>query len=132
MHDVTAARQIARTVLQAAEQEGAGRVEKVRIVLGAMQMIDPEQLEFWLGQILRGSVGEGAEIEIRRNPLTVRCRACGWEGELEVPDDPIYHLMPWIPVCPACDAEELQVLGGDELTVESIRVREAEGAGEDA
>ncbi len=130
MHDVTAAQGIARTVLEAAAERKAHRVECISIALGAMTMIDPDQLEFWLGQILRGTHAEGAEIEIEQRPLMVRCKECGWEGEAEVPEDPIYHLMPFAPSCPRCQSKSLAVLGGDECTVQSIRVRRAEAGAE--
>jgi len=122
MHDVTAAQQIARQVLATAQEQGASRVERVSLALGAMTMLDPEALEFWVEQILRGTIAEGAQVQIAVRPLTVRCAACGFEGEAPVPDDPIYHLMPFIPACPECGAEGLEVLGGGECIVESIRV----------
>ncbi|MGD9496607.1 MAG: hydrogenase maturation nickel metallochaperone HypA [Armatimonadota bacterium] len=127
MHDVTAAQSIAHAVLEAARGRSVTRVEQIRLTLGAMTMLDAEQLEFWLQQMLRGTIADGARIDIQQLPLTVRCPACGFEGELPVPDDPIYHLMPYVPACPRCDAEELEVVGGGECVVESIRVQTAEG-----
>ncbi|MGI5818033.1 MAG: hydrogenase maturation nickel metallochaperone HypA [Armatimonadota bacterium] len=131
MHDVTAAQRIASTVLRAAEEQGARRVERVDVALGAMTMIDPQQLEFWLEQIFRGTVAEGAEVTIEQRPLRVRCNACGHEAEVAVPDDPIYHLMPFAPTCPECGSDDLGVLGGDACVVRSIRVTDPE-ADEDA
>lgn len=130
MHDVTAAQRIASTILQAAQEQDAERVERVQVALGAMTMIDPEQLEFWLEQVLRGSIAEDAEIEIEQLPLRVRCTACGYEGDVEVPDDPIYHLMAFAPQCPECGSDQLEVLGGDACVVRSIRVPDA-GAADD-
>ena len=127
MHDVTAAQRIAATVLQAAGEQGAERVERISIALGAMTMIDPEQLTFWLEQVLRGTIAEGAEVEIEQLGLRIRCRDCGWEGEIEVPDDPIYHLMPFAPECGDCGSEDIEVLGGDACVVHAIRVTEAPG-----
>ncbi len=128
MHDVTAAQRIATTVLQAAREQGAERVERIDLALGAMTMLDPESLAFWLEQILRGTVAEGAEVEVEQLPLRVRCKDCAWEGEVEVPDDPIYHLMPFAPKCAVCGSDEIEVLGGDACVVRRIRVT---GAAED-
>ncbi|MBD3293641.1 MAG: hydrogenase maturation nickel metallochaperone HypA [Armatimonadia bacterium] len=128
MHDVTAAQRIAGTVLQAAQEQDAERVERVQIALGAMTMIDPEQLEFWLEQVFRGTVAEGAQVQIEQLPLRVRCEACDHEGEVEVPDDPIYHLMPYVPECPACGSDRLEVLGGDACVVRGMRVTDAEAS----
>ena len=122
MHDVTAAQRIAATVLHAAREQGAERVERVEIALGAMTMIDPEQLEFWLQQVLRGTIAEAAEVQIEQLPLRARCRACGHEGEVPVPDDPIYHLMPFAPKCVTCGSDDIEVLGGDACVVRGIRV----------
>lgn len=131
MHDVTAAQRIASTVLEAAREQGAERVERVQIALGAMTMIDAEQLDFWLEQIFRGTVAEGAEVEIEQLPLRVRCAECGREGEVEVPEDPIYHLMPYVPACPECGSDQLEVLGGDACVVQAIRVGEPEAGDDD-
>lgn len=122
MHDIAAAQSIAQTVLEVARAEGATRVERIHLALGAMTMLDPEQLSFWLEQILRGTIAEGAEVAIEHRPLTVRCAACGFEGPVETPEDPIYHLMPFVPDCPACGDNELRVLSGNECIVESMRV----------
>ncbi len=126
MHDVTAAQRIASTVVHAAHERQARRVEQISIALGAMTMIDPEQLTFWLEQVLRGTVAEGAEIEIERLPLIVRCSRCERESEVQVPDDPIYHLMPFAPTCPACGCEEIEIVGGDACVVRSMRIPEAD------
>lgn len=131
MHDVTAAQRIASAVLRVAQEQDAGCVQRIEIALGAMTMIDPEQLTFWLEQGLRGTVAAGAEIAIEQLPLTARCRDCGREGALEVPDDPIYHLMPYVPDCPACGSERLEVLGGDECVLRGIRTGGAEGASDE-
>lgn len=130
MHDVTAAQRIASTVLQAAQEQGAERVARVQIALGAMTMIDPEQLEFWLEQIFRGTIAEGAQVQIEQLPLRVRCTECDYEGEVKVPDDPIYHLMAFAPTCPECGSDELQVLAGDACVVQGMRVIDRE-AGKD-
>lgn len=128
MHDVTAAQRIAGTVLKAAQEQDAERVERVQIALGAMTMIDPEQLEFWLEQIFAGTIADGAEVQIEQLSLRARCGACGYEGEVEVPDDPIYHLMPYVPECPECGSDRLEVLGGDACVVRGIRVTDAEAS----
>lgn len=123
MHDISAARAIVDTVLQAAAERQAKRIDGVRLELGAMTMLDPEQLEFWTHELLRGTIGEEAAIEITQRSLVARCGSCGYEGPIEVPDDPIYHLMPFTPTCPECGATELELLTGQECVVESIRVQ---------
>jgi Zn finger protein HypA/HybF involved in hydrogenase expression len=35
--------------------------------------------------------------------------------------------MPYVPECPECSSDELEVLGGDACVVQSIRVADAEG-----
>jgi hydrogenase nickel incorporation protein HypA/HybF len=131
MHDVTAAQRIASTVLEAAREQGPGRVTRVEVALGAMTMIDPDQLEFWLEQVFRGTVAEDADVRIEQLPLRVRCKACGYEGEVVVPDDPIYHLMAFAPECPDCGSDELEVLGGDACVVRGMRVADAEAPEDD-
>ena len=123
MHDVTMARSIVDTVLEAAQERGAEEVLEIDLVIGEMTMLSCDQMDFWVRELLRGTIGEGAEVTIEQQGPEVRCGQCGYEGPVEVSDDPIYHLMAFTPTCPECDATALEVVAGNECTIRNIRAR---------
>ncbi len=123
MHDLTMARSIVDTVLEAAKERGAEEVLEIDLVIGALTLLSREQMDFWVRELLRGTIGEGAEVNIEQQAPEVRCKQCGYRGPVEVSDDPIYHLMAFTPTCPECGSTELEIVAGDECTIRNIRAR---------
>jgi hydrogenase nickel incorporation protein HypA/HybF len=62
---------------QAACRAGAARVLEVQLALGGLRVFDVEELRAQFAQAARGSVAEGARLEISINAVTHHCRACG-------------------------------------------------------
>jgi len=123
MHDLTMARSIVDTVLEAAKDEGGEEVLEIDLVIGELTLLSPDQMEFWVREMLRGTIGEGAEVRIEQRGPQVRCKGCGYEGDVEVSDNPIYHLMAFTPTCPRCGSTELEVVAGNECMIRNIRAR---------
>lgn len=131
MHDIQRSHEIVKVVLEAARGRGAERIERINLVIGELSLLDPAQVRFWVGELLRGTIGEGAEVSIETRRPQVRCRACGYEGEVAVEDDPIYHFTSMVPACPACGAADVVIVSGNECMVESLTV-EAPAPAEEA
>jgi len=121
MHDIQRAQGIVQVVLRAAQQEGAERIDRIDLSIGPLTFLSPDQLEFWVREMLKGTIGEGAEVVIETPPARIRCEQCGYEGEVEVADDPIYHFTTMAPACPKCGAMLVEVIGGRECVIESLR-----------
>ncbi len=123
MHDITMARSIVETVLEAAKEQGAEAILEIDLVIGEFTLLSPDQVKFWTDELLRGTIGEGAEVNIEQRAPQVRCKQCGYEGAVEVSDDPVYHLMAFTPTCPECGAADLEVIAGNECMVRNIRAQ---------
>ena len=121
MHDIQRAHEIVQVVLEAARQEGAERVERIDLVIGDLSFLSPDQIEFWVTELLRGTIGEGAEVAIETRRPQVHCADCGYEGEVAVEDDPIYHFTAMVPACPECGGAKVEVVSGNECIVESLK-----------
>jgi hydrogenase nickel incorporation protein HypA/HybF len=89
------------------------RVVKVAVTIGVLRHTTPESIAQHFEIAARGTLCEGAVLEPRFAPARLRC-ACGEEWEAEGP--------PFI--CPRCGGGETTVLGGEELSVDSIEVEE--------
>ena len=123
MHDLTMARSIVDTVLEAAKERGAEEVLEIDLVIGDLTMLSADQMDFWVRELLHGTIGEAAEVKIEQQGPEVRCGQCGYQGPVEVSDDPVYHLITFSPTCPECGSTDLQIVAGNECTIRNIRAR---------
>jgi hydrogenase nickel incorporation protein HypA/HybF len=91
---------------------GDSRVTAVRVRVGHLRQVVPSALEFAFELCAHGTPAEGAVLELEEVPAAVACRACGEAAELE--GFPL--------ACPACGGLEVDVIGGEELLVESLEL----------
>jgi hydrogenase nickel incorporation protein HypA/HybF len=112
MHEVALAEGVLRIVEDAARAHAAARVHTVRLELGALAHVAPEALAFCFDAVTRGSVAEGAKLEIARAAGAAWCMPCCARVPLERLGD----------ACPHCGSYQLQVLAGDEMRVSEIGV----------
>jgi hydrogenase nickel incorporation protein HypA/HybF len=113
MHELA----ISRAILDAAVESSEGRrVVLITLTVGALRQVVPDSLAFNFESLARGTLCEDAHLEQRFSPARLRCE-CGEEWELE--DELSFR-------CRRCNGAEVTVLGGDELSIESIEVVEEE------
>ena len=111
MHELS----IAESVVDIAVRHAGGRpVAAVELKVGHLRQVVPSALSFAFGLVAEGTPAEGAELEIEEVPARGRCRACGAEGELDA-----FPL-----ACAGCGGLDLQVIGGEELIVDSLELDE--------
>ena len=112
MHEVALAEGVLRIVQRAAAANAGARVRTVRIELGALAHVEPESLAFCFDAVTRGSVAEGATLEITRTAGVAWCMPCGGRTALARLGD----------ACPRCGSHQLQILEGEEMRVREIAV----------
>ncbi len=112
MHEVSLCRSIRRLLEDAAARDGFSRVRRVRLEIGRFAAVEVAALRFGFAAVMRGSLAEGAELDIIALPGRAHCRDCGAEVVL---DD---RLAP----CPACGGGRLDLAGGDEMRVKDLEV----------
>lgn len=99
-------------VLHAVEQRAQGRrVEAIGVRTGAFLMVVPDAFRQSFALVAGGSVADGAAVNVTLVPAAARCHGCG-EG---------FEASETFPVCPTCDGVDVEVTGGDELTLEWLR-----------
>lgn len=115
MHELS----IASAIVATAQKHADGSpVSLVTVRAGRLRQVVPESLEFYWEIVTRGTVCEGARLELEVVPAVLACGGCGNEWALETP---LFR-------CPACGETDVAVVRGDELEVESIEVEEEEEA----
>jgi hydrogenase nickel incorporation protein HypA/HybF len=106
---------LASAAVATVERHAAGRrVVVVTMRVGRLRQVVPDSLVFYFGLVARETVCEGARLEFHVVPARLACAACEHVWEL---DEPSFR-------CPRCDSAEVEVLGGNELEVESIEIEE--------
>ncbi|AAB89875.1 hydrogenase expression/formation protein (hypA) [Archaeoglobus fulgidus DSM 4304] len=79
MHEMSFAEAIIRNVLRFAEEKQAKTVTSVRVRVGELLLINPEQLQFCFSVASKGTIAEGAKLEISVERADIRCLLCGRE-----------------------------------------------------
>jgi hydrogenase nickel incorporation protein HypA/HybF len=96
---------------QAARHNGAA-VLAVQVKIGVLSGVDCEALRFAWEVARQGTEVAGAQLEIERVPLLVRCPGCGMTHTPEV--QAIF--------CPRCITPEQDILSGRELELTSLEI----------
>lgn len=89
MHEFSMAEEILDVVKANAEANNAKRVTSIKIRLSEISSITPDALSFSFEAVSKGTIAEDASLVIERSPVVVRCRGCGLEGAVNIPEDAI-------------------------------------------
>ena len=112
MHEMALCQALVQIVVDAARREGAARVAVVRVELGALSHAEPEALAFCFPAASRGTIAEGARLELLRVPGEAWCMTCVKPVPLASRYDP----------CPHCGGHRLRVTAGEEMRVRDMEV----------
>ncbi len=112
MHEMSLAEGVLRIIEENAKNGNYSRVLVVRLEIGALSHVEPEALRFCFDAVIRGSLADGARLEILETEGRGYCLGCGKEVTVAARYDP----------CPDCGAYQVQVTGGDELRVRDLEV----------
>jgi hydrogenase nickel incorporation protein HypA/HybF len=126
LHELSIASQIWESVARAARQHGGGRVLSIKLELGELNLIEEEQLRFWIEELGKRDGSPGVRLEITSVKGRVRCNECEAEGEPGLPGGSVDHFVPLAMSCGACGSRNVVVAGGRELRVVSAEI-EKEG-----
>lgn len=112
MHELSITQSILDISLQAAQQQHARRIKVIRLQLGQFCGVVPECVQMYLDVLAKGTIAEGAKIEVIEVPLRVQCLDCGRESDIDR-----RHIE-----CPFCKSIRLKRLSGREFLVDSLEV----------
>jgi hydrogenase nickel incorporation protein HypA/HybF len=112
MHEMALAESMLEIVESTARKAGADRVTNVRLAIGALSHVAPDALRFCFDVVTRGSIAEGASLDIEDVPGEAWCMPCGRNVPIAQLGDP----------CPACGSFQLAVTQGSDMRVKDIAV----------
>lgn len=112
MHEMSLMAGMLEIIEARAELDGFTRVVRVVLEIGRLSGVEPGAMRFAFDVGTRGSVAEGAELDIQETPCRARCPECRAESLLEAFYDP----------CPACGGHPMEVLQGREMRIVALDV----------
>lgn len=112
MHEMSLAEGMLQLMEDAARKEGFRRVKTVWLEIGRLAAVEVEALRFCFDAVTRGSLAEGARLEIIEQAARGRCLQCA----CEVP------LTQWFGDCPYCGSARVQMTSGTEMVLRELEV----------
>lgn len=110
MHEFALMQSLFHIIEEQAKAHGLVRVTKVKLVVGKMTMALPAALQMAFQALQRGTLAEGAELEIEEREVRFFCPACEQEFCPELP----------YAACPHCGQAAPRLVQGRELYLDYL------------
>jgi len=118
MHETAIVTGLIRIIETQAARYGTMHVSKVRLKVGRLRAVEPQQLSSCFEMFAEGTIAEGAELIIDVIGVRGRCRACATEFDV-----PRFRFE-----CPNCVGNDIEVTQGQELYIESFEADDGTAA----
>jgi hydrogenase nickel incorporation protein HypA/HybF len=115
MHELSVTKDILNIVLKYAEMNGVNEVTKITLEIGELNDMVEEWLQRYFDMMSKGSVAEGAILEVSRVPVMIHCESCNADFPIDLQSEDEMK-------CPECGSDNLRVISGAEYTVKSMEV----------
>jgi hydrogenase nickel incorporation protein HypA/HybF len=112
VHELSLVASVFDVLEEKAREHGAARVVRVVLKVGRMSGVVPDLLESAFDIYKKGTLAEGARLEVVVVPVKTRCPDCGGETVREDADFS----------CAACGSRRIEIVEGRELIVERIEL----------
>ncbi len=112
MHEMALAEGVLQIVQDTVRAQDCRRVKTVWLDIGELSHVAPEAMLFCFDAVTRGSVAEGAKLQIDRVPGRGWCHTCAAE----------VAMASLSAACPQCGGYQLQVTGGEDMRVREMEV----------
>jgi hydrogenase nickel incorporation protein HypA/HybF len=112
MHELALSHNMVEIIKREAILQAFQRVETVRMEIGMLSCVEPDALRFCFDTATKGTVAEGARLEIITVAAQVLCEDCGARGEIDR----------WGVACHACGSHRLEIRGGDQMRIKDLEV----------
>jgi len=112
MHELALCQGILDVLEEQAQRHNFRRVRRVRLEIGDLSAVEPRALAFGFEAVTRGTLADGAALEIERVPGQAHCLTCETVVNLPARADP----------CPRCGGYRLLVTAGEAMRIKDMEV----------
>lgn len=99
MHSLMMAQDILEAALVEAKKHNAKHINAVSVKIGDGHFTESDSLQFCLEATTKGTIAEGARIEIKVVGTTAKCGECAL----------IFPIEEHLPICPRCGGRNLEI-----------------------
>ncbi len=112
VHELSIACSLVKAAIDEATRHGAKHVVRVDVVLGALSGVEMDSLMFCFPAVAKGTLCEGAGLNVEIMPAVGRCPACLTTSEV----------CDFMSACPECGSWPLGIQGGREMTLRAVEI----------
>ncbi len=112
MHEISLIESVIALIEDERRRQEFSRVHMVRLHVGTLGHAEPDALRFCFDAVTRGTVAEGARLEIEMVQGEGRCDNC----------HTFIQLHERFSVCPLCGSFNVRMTAGDELRLAELEV----------
>lgn len=112
MHEMSLCESLIQVIEEQAGTQGYSRVKSVFLDIGAFSAIETDALHFCFEVVSRGTIADGATLEINQLPGKAWCFDCQQEVTINSR----------LEACPHCQGFTLQARSGEEMTIKQLEV----------
>ncbi|MBS7654964.1 hydrogenase maturation nickel metallochaperone HypA [Candidatus Bathyarchaeota archaeon] len=125
MHEFSTAQMIIENVIKIAEKYNAKRVAEVNLEIGALTLLNLDQLTFSLTILSEKTIVEGAEFKINYASAKLKCLNCGYESVINADSFNNYDWPEFILQlkCVKCESREVEVIEGKSCVIKDIKIK---------
>jgi hydrogenase nickel incorporation protein HypA/HybF len=112
MHEMSLAEGVLQIIEDAARAQGFEKVKTVFLEIGWLSSVEPDAMAFCFDAVSRGTIADGAKLEVIDVPGAGQCLSCGKTVEISAVFDP----------CPECGGYPVHPTAGTEMRVRELEV----------
>lgn len=110
MHELSITEGILKIAVEEGKAHDARKITGINIKMGVMSDLLPECINYYFDIISKGTIAEGAVLNIEKIPLKISCSDCNAVSCIDMRNFR----------CPGCGSQNIKILHGNEFYIDSL------------
>jgi hydrogenase nickel incorporation protein HypA/HybF len=115
MHELSVTESILNIVLKHAQTNGAEKILAINLRIGELTDLVGDCIQQYFDYMSKGTIAEGAKIEVEKTPIVFQCRDCQNTFEVSFRDTKDF-------TCTNCGGSSVSLLSGREFYIKDITI----------
>jgi hydrogenase nickel incorporation protein HypA/HybF len=116
MHELPITESILNIVISYAEKNAVKKVIAINLRVGRLSDLEDEWIQRYFDYLSKGTVAEGAKLNIERTPIKLECNSCSTSYEVEISNMSETN-------CPGCGKNDSKLISGREYYIKDMEVQ---------
>jgi len=115
MHELPVTESILNVALKHAQANGVRKIVTISLRIGELSDLVDEWVQRYFDYLSKGTIAEGATLDIERSPVVFQCKGCGASFQVDI--KAVKEV-----VCPECGGKKHDLVSGREFFIKNIAV----------